>query len=210
MNAYTRSHISDVVTANSRATRRRILPLNVVATVLARGWPEKRAADSVLGDKGVGLIQRTTATSWLRVPPGFVPSFLNGLQTPLNWVFPGMFNDQGELRIGPIPAGAPINLLGNFDLLPEERGLTAGVQRLWALLGIAARLRHDMAAMPPNVDDATAMRIFAPLARRMYDLGTCPDYVVNRGHYFGTDRFAEEPALSDADKRALIEFLKTF
>jgi hypothetical protein len=33
--------------------------------------------------------------------------------------------------------------------------------------------------------------------------------VVNRGHYFGTDMFKEEPGLSDADKRALIEFLKT-
>jgi hypothetical protein len=40
-------------------------------------------------------------------------------------------------------------------------------------------------------------------------LSKCPDFVVNRGHYFGTDYFAEEPALSDADKRALIAFLKT-
>ena len=35
-----------------------------------------------------------------------------------------------------------------------------------------------------------------------------PDFVVNRGHYFGTDRFAEEPALSDRELD-LIEFLKT-
>jgi hypothetical protein len=34
--------------------------------------------------------------------------------------------------------------------------------------------------------------------------------VVNRGHYFGTDQFKEEPGLGDDDKRALIEFLKTF
>ena len=34
--------------------------------------------------------------------------------------------------------------------------------------------------------------------------------MVNRGHYFGTDAFKEEPGLSDEDKRALIEFLKTF
>jgi hypothetical protein len=37
----------------------------------------------------------------------------------------------------------------------------------------------------------------------------CPDYVVNRGHYFGTDYFKEEPGLGEGDKRALIEFLKT-
>jgi len=52
-------------------------------------------------------------------------------------------------------------------------------------------------------------------------LSKCPDLVVNRGHYFGTD-FIEPgenreqaisdrgPGLSDSDKRALIEFLKTF
>jgi hypothetical protein len=31
----------------------------------------------------------------------------------------------------------------------------------------------------------------------------CPDFVEDKGHYFGTD-------LSDNDKRALIEYLKTF
>ena len=36
------------------------------------------------------------------------------------------------------------------------------------------------------------------------------DFVVNRGHYFGTGVFKEETPLSDEDKRALIEFLKTF
>jgi hypothetical protein len=54
-------------------------------------------------------------------------------------------------------------------------------------------------------------------------LSKCPDFVVNRGHYFGTAKFNEteglsddeksfgsEPVLSDDDKRALIEFLKTF
>jgi len=34
--------------------------------------------------------------------------------------------------------------------------------------------------------------------------------VVNRGHYFGTDYFDQEPPLSDQDRRALIEYLKTF
>jgi hypothetical protein len=34
--------------------------------------------------------------------------------------------------------------------------------------------------------------------------------VVNRGHYFGTDMLPDEPGLSDEDKKALIEFVKTF
>jgi hypothetical protein len=37
----------------------------------------------------------------------------------------------------------------------------------------------------------------------------CKDFVVNKGHYFGTSYFGEEPALSDWDKYVLIEFLKT-
>jgi hypothetical protein len=57
----------------------------------------------------------------------------------------------------------------------------------------------------------------------MLKLSKCPDFVVNRGHYFGTAKFNEneslsederscgaEPVLSDDDKRALIEFPKTF
>jgi hypothetical protein len=53
-------------------------------------------------------------------------------------------------------------------------------------------------------------------------LNKCPDFVVNRGHYFGTAKFNEtegltedekaygtEPVLTDDDKNALIEFLKT-
>jgi hypothetical protein len=36
----------------------------------------------------------------------------------------------------------------------------------------------------------------------LWKVSTCPDFVEDRGHYFGSD-------LPDADKRALIEFLKT-
>ncbi len=39
-------------------------------------WPEKRDKDRVLGDKVPGLIDRTTTTSYLRVPKGFLPEFL--------------------------------------------------------------------------------------------------------------------------------------
>jgi hypothetical protein len=37
----------------------------------------------------------------------------------------------------------------------------------------------------------------------LMSISKCPDYVVNRGHYFGAD-------LPDADKEALIEYLKYF
>jgi mono/diheme cytochrome c family protein len=39
-------------------------------------WPDTRAKDSVLGAKGVALIDRTTQTSYLSMPLGFLPSFV--------------------------------------------------------------------------------------------------------------------------------------
>jgi hypothetical protein len=172
-------------------------------------WPERRQADSMLGAKGVGVIDRTTAQSWVTLPAGFLPGAVTFLHGPLNWLLPGAFAADGGLRIGPIPKGTPIGLISNFDPLPENPGLFAGVVRAWKLLGLGLRLRHDMAAMPANADDATATKIFTPLGRELYALSVCPDFVVNRGHYFGTDRFPEEPGLNDGEKRDLIEFLKT-
>jgi hypothetical protein len=172
-------------------------------------WPETRDLDPILGQKGVGLIERTTATSWAKLPAGFVPPLARKLSGLVNLLFPGAFTAKGDVQIGPIPKGTPVGLLGNFDALPESSGVAADLGRTWKLLALAARLRHDLAAMPKNADDATAQQVFAPLGRSLYELGNCPDYVINRGHYFGTDLFAEEPGLSDADKNALIEFLKT-
>ena len=43
----------------------------------------------------------------------------------------------------------------------------------------------------------------------MLAVSKCPDYVINKGHYFGTNLMPDEPALTDADKRDLIGFLKT-
>jgi hypothetical protein len=71
-------------------------------------------------------------------------------------------------------------------------------------------MQHDLGALPSNATDDDAKRVFANLVPNLLALSKCPDYVVNRGHYFGTNQFAEEPGLSDDDKRALIAFLETF
>ena len=52
--------------------------------------------------------------------------------------------------------------------------------------------------------------MFSDAVPKLMELSKCPDYVVNRGHYFGTSLFTDEPGLSDADKTALISLLKTF
>ena len=70
-----------------------------------------------------------------------------------------------------------------------------------------AKGQLDHAGLPASDEQLRAK--FANLAQPLLALNKCPDFVVNRGHYFGTS-LGEEPGLSDADKRALIEFLKTF
>lgn len=186
----------------SVATRMKVFQTSIEQML----WPEKRTRDDVLGAKGVGLIQRTTDTSWVKIPSAYLSGFE---KTVLGWLLPGVVTANGDVQIGPIPKGTPVDLIGNLDPLSENPGWLAALSRGRTLLAMALRLRHDLAAMPAKADDATATRIFEPLGREMYRLSNCPDFVVNRGHYFGTDRFAEEPGLSDPDKRALIEFLKT-
>ncbi len=78
------------------------------------------------------------------------------------------------------------------------------------MVKLLVKLKFDLASLPANASDEQARQVFANLVPEMLALSKCPDYVVNRGHYFGTSYFAEEPPLSDADKRALIEFIKTF
>lgn len=64
-------------------------------------WPEKREKDKVLGDKVPGVIDRTTARSYLRVPTGYLPDTLQELQGPLQRYLPWLFGKDG-VELGPI------------------------------------------------------------------------------------------------------------
>jgi hypothetical protein len=83
-------------------------------------------------------------------------------------------NRDGPLRI---PAGTPIDLVARVD--PREVSSIARSRLVLNLL--------------------SDRRLFNGLIKR----NQAPDFVLDRGHLYGTD-------LSDEDKRALIEFLKTF
>ena len=78
------------------------------------------------------------------------------------------------------------------------------------VLDLLVQAKNDLKSLPAGASDEEVQKAFANLKQPLMDLNKCPDFVVNRGHYFGTSYFAEEPPLSDDDKRALIEFLKTF
>ncbi|MDF0676494.1 MAG: hypothetical protein P0120_19495 [Nitrospira sp.] len=172
-------------------------------------WPEKRDKDRVFGDRVPGVIDRTTTTSYLRIPKGYLPEVLQDLSLLEEGLFPSIF-EKGGIEIGPIPAGTPVNLLSNVDLLPEGMTLPERVAHQKKLLTLLVRLKKDLKAMPRDVTDEQARQVWRNLVEPLLEFNKCPDFVVNRGHYFGTSHFKEEPGLSDDDKYALIEFLKTF
>jgi hypothetical protein len=165
-------------------------------------WPDKREKDAVFGSKIPGVIDRTTAASFIRIPAGYLPEYLRNSLDALGLIAPNLFKD-GGIEIGPIPAGTPVDLLANLALLSENDNIGERLAHDKKVADLAVRLVHDLKALPPNATDEQARAAFADLGKRLFALSKCPDYVVNRGHYFGA-------RLPDDDKRALIEFIKTF
>lgn len=172
-------------------------------------WPEQRDQDSVLPGKIPGMIDRTTEKSYIRVKTGFLPDFLRPLLSPGQRFFPWLFAADG-ISIGPVPKGTPVDLLSNIDLLGEETTPEGKLEHQKKVLELLLKMKHDLEALPQDASDEQINRTFANLVPGLLELSKCPDYIVNRGHYFGTSYFAEEPPLSDDDKYALIEYLKTF
>jgi hypothetical protein len=87
------------------------------------------------------------------------------------------------------------------------------MKKIGGVLGFAVSFQRYLEAVDPNDSDEETARHFKPLIGKLLALSKSPDYIVNKGHYFGTAYLPAsegEPGLSDADKLALIEFLKTF
>ncbi|HYY96143.1 MAG TPA: hypothetical protein VE713_16680 [Pyrinomonadaceae bacterium] len=183
-------------------------------------WPEKREKDPTLErifrERGIqdfpGVVDRTTQRSYLRVAPGYLPDALKSWGPSL---FPGIFDETDGIEIGPIPPGTPVSLLASLNVRPEGLGRWERFSYDRKILGLVKTLKGTMKeveALGPNPTDAQVQEIYARgrVVDQLMELSKCQDYIVNRGHYFGTGFFKDEPGLSDDDKRALIEFLKTF
>jgi hypothetical protein len=138
-------------------------------------WPEKRLnKDS---------IWRTESDCSLHLRKEFLTGGLKPLQA--------FADGDGYIKTGMIPKGTPVNLVANID--PD-------FQHIDVFRKIAEKL-IKLKAVKLSRDEEAAE--FNQLIPDLLTANKCPDFIEDKGHYFGTD-------LPESDKRALIEYLKTF
>jgi hypothetical protein len=142
-------------------------------------WPEKRL--------GPDSIWRTIRECRLQIQAAVIPEPLRTLLKP-------DVGSDGYFRIGPIPAGTPINLIANIDPEADPAELAKLCLILTKAFTEIKLQRLDATATKALLTEEVAPALFA--------VSKCPDLVADRGHTFGED-------LPDDDKRALIEYLKT-
>src|SRR5262249_29025565 len=119
----------------------------------------------------------------------------------------------GGIALGPLPKDFPVNALTNTKLLPDNDDPDM-LAHYWRLAKAAPPLLDGFRRMggmctpealtnPQTQAVAEAAVRDSGLIDALVGLSKCPDYVVNRGHYFGADLPAD-------DKEALITYLKQF
>jgi hypothetical protein len=194
-------------------------------------WPERRDKDALFGDRVEGVIDRTSGESRVFLPE----SYLRDL-APLGTGFlkkhlGPWFDKEGNISFGPIPKGTPISALTNInprgpendDRRQQLKGDIGQLQKVIGLMKALGRIFLGIKENPP-ADDKAMLARFQGARPWLRSLSKCPDFVVNRGHYFGTRQFVNragltadeqwwignETPLSDPDKEALIAYLKTF
>jgi hypothetical protein len=191
-------------------------------------WPEKRQHDTVVakyhpdsvGDEPVpGLIDRTTAQSYFVLPLDQLPGFVISL---IDYFRPHFVDEKAAvLRLGPIPKNTPVNLLSNIEIIPDNANLWERIRHYLSLGPSMLRLGGAFWFMPEppanggELADEQVDTVFEGVLEPLLEFNKCPDFVVNRGHYFGTGYFpkkkgeeGEEP-LTNKEKEDLIAFLKT-
>lgn len=142
-------------------------------------WPDKRLNHE--------SVWRTTTECEIVIPPVLLPEKMKG-------ALASEIDADGFLRIGPIPAGTPVNLIANVDFAAEPTLLVTAIVELRRA---CAQIRERRLG-----PEAASALLRASAGPALLCVNSCPDFVEDRGHTFGAN-------LSDPDKRALIEYLKT-
>ena len=152
--------------------------------------PEKR--------RGVDSIYRTTEESFIVVNKAFLPKPLQTLLGLGKWLPGWMPMSTNELRIGPIPKGTPVGLLASLDLEISKERIPELIKVLRKTVKTLKRIKKENLS-----SDQSTELLRSELASDLLALSKCPDFITDRGHEYGSD-------LPVGDKKALIEFLKTF
>lgn len=164
-------------------------------------WPEKRGGANGNKDGADGQstsLWLTTEESWLMLPESYLHSRVLRRLLRNHLVDDPVAGK--SFAFGPIPKGTPVNLLANTHL---ELGGLGKDRQLASLLIESVKVMKSIKNDNLQGDAATQRWLDSDVVKKLYALNTCPDFIMDRGHLFGTD-------LPDADKRALIEFIKTF
>lgn len=128
-----------------------------------------------------------------------------------NWGAPSDPSEMAnELFIGPIPAGIPVNLIANINLDPGLLDTGKLNNALFALVTSTVYIKNNK-----MVGDEARDYFMKHAAAALIDISKCQDFVVNRGHYFGTqyapdNKETHSTGLTQDEKAALIEYLKHF
>jgi mono/diheme cytochrome c family protein len=136
-------------------------------------WPERR-----LGVKSIKVTTEETS----------LPEMFPGLQHYLKGL------DDLDLKLLTLPKGTPVNLVMNLN--PRSAG------ELFEAY-IHGVLHGQPRTQFKNFVDRRRESGLEAMRAKMLEVNTCPDFIEDRGHTFGSH-------LSDEDKKALIEYLKTF
>ncbi|HXO19232.1 MAG TPA: hypothetical protein VOA87_04820, partial [Thermoanaerobaculia bacterium] len=145
-------------------------------------WPQMRK----------DFYHQTTTTTDVEVVTSALPPLLVRLA---GWV--GLV-DGDMLKVGPIPKGTPVNLIGNINAGFNDPQVSV-FRLLSTVLGLAKDLGQIRQKHMPDDQATNLLRAQIP---NLLKISACPDFIVNRGHEFGSQ-------LSDEDKEALIAYLKT-
>ena len=100
-------------------------------------------------------------------------------------MLPQVFGTTGGIVIGPILEGVPVNCWPTSSRCPKATIRSQIAEHTKKLLDLLDALRRDLGAAPPDATDEQLQARFAKLAKPMLALSKCPDFAVNRGHYFG-------------------------
>ncbi len=93
-----------------------------------------------------------------------------------------------------VPKGTPINLITNVHPKDAKSVLMAYVNGV-----LDGRPKEEF----NKLQTINRGKGQAAMLKRLLEVSTCPDFIEDKGHYYGHD-------MSDEDKRALIEYVKYF